>query len=307
MPTPVMTESERQRALDAYRILDTLPEPAFDDLARVAAAICDVPMAAVTLIDRGRQWFKAGIGIDAVESTREDAFCNHTIQSPATLTEIPDATVDDRVRDTRFVTGELGQVRFYAGAPLVTPSGAAIGALCVIDESPRQLNDRQREALSSLARIAMNLLEARHQLQGAERDRTLEAVAPPPTEATPRPYALAIIELQGHAAQVKALGHRHVERMLGALEAAVQAALPPGRGDSVSRASDSPEAIVVMHGPDAEATVKRVRKAVDDFARGNALDLRIGSAHAASPDEPAHDVFMRADFSLSASKDATPD
>lgn len=297
-----MTEARRQRALDAYRLVDTLPEQALDDLVRVASIICDVPVAALTLIDRDRQWFKAGVGIDLVETARQDAFCNHTVQAPGTLTEIADATQDARVSANPFVTGERGAIRFYAGAPLVTPSGAAIGALCVIDDAPRQLDDRQREALSSLSRIAMNLLEARHHLRESERDHALEAAAHPPAVAA-RPYALAIVEVQGHAALVQARGERKAEQLLVELDGVLSATLPAGAGDSASRASHSPEAIVVVHGDDAQATLQRVREAALGFAHAHGLDLRIGTAHAATPDEAAHDVFLRADEALSADKD----
>lgn len=305
MPQPALSEAERQRALDAYRVLDTLPEPAFDDLVRVAAAVCNVSQAAVTLIDRDRQWFKAGLGLDLVETPRAVAFCDHTIGAPDALTEIADARVDPRVRDNPYVTGESGAVRFYAGAPLVTPGGAAIGALCVVDDVPRQLDARQREALSSLARIAMNLLEARHRLREAERGQALEAAAHPPARE-PEPYALAIVEVQGHAALVQAWGERRVEQALVGLDAALAGALDAGRGDSVSRASHSPEAIAVVHGADAQAALDRVGEAAREFARAHGLELRIGTAHAAAPLEAAHDVFLRADAALSAAKDHPP-
>lgn len=305
MTPPPMPEAERQRALDAYRILDTLPESAFDDLVRVAAAICDVPNAALTLIDRGRQWLKAGVGIEMVETPREHAFCDHAIRAPGELLEVGDASVDPRFAGNPLVTAEAG-LRFYAGAPLVTPSGAAIGALCVTHDTPHRLDARQREALSSLARIAMNMLEVRHRLREVERDHVLEAAAHPPA-LPPQPYALAIVEVQGHAALVQHRGERMTERLLAALDDALSALMRAERGDSVSRATGSAETIAVVHGDDAQDTLGRMATAARAFARGHGVEVRIGTAHAATPQESAHDVFLRADAALSADKDRTPD
>lgn len=153
-------EEERLAALRSFDILDSDPERAFDDLVRIAAAICDVPMAAVTLIDRNRQWFKAQVGMDNPDPSLETSFCAHTILSPDAMTVVPDATRDARFADNPLVTAGNG-IRFYAGAPLVTSDGFALGALCLVDAQPRQLEPFQLTALDALSRQVSQLLELR--------------------------------------------------------------------------------------------------------------------------------------------------
>src|SRR5262249_11316417 len=136
MPVPAprpADEPKRLAALRRYGILDTPPEPAFDDLARLASEICGTPMSLVTLIDADRQWFKARVNIDARETPRDIAFCAYTVMGHELLV-VPDAREDRRFADNPFVTGEPG-IRFYAGAPLVAPDGSSVGSLCVADRS----------------------------------------------------------------------------------------------------------------------------------------------------------------------------
>ena len=155
-------ESARLAELQALEILDTLPEQSFDDLAHLAALICGTPAALVTLVDQKRQWFKARVGLAENETPRDHAFCAHAILQPEEMLLVPDAKADDRFADNPLVTGGP-QIRFYAGSPLVTSAGHALGALCVIDQIPRTLSSGQREALNALARQAGTLLELRRQ------------------------------------------------------------------------------------------------------------------------------------------------
>ncbi len=155
-------ESARMRALRDYAVLDTPPEPDFDDIATLAAQICDMPIALITLIDGERQWFKAKVGMDLSETPREVAFCAHAINRPRELLVVNDATKDERFADNPYVTEENG-IRFYAGAPLVTPGGHALGTLCVVDRKPRELSAGQREALAVLSRHVMTQLQLRRQ------------------------------------------------------------------------------------------------------------------------------------------------
>lgn len=149
--------------LRRYGILDTDPELAFDDLARIAALICGTPISAISLIDSERQWFKASVGLSVTETPREQAFCAHAIKVPNDTLIVPDARRDPRFADNPLVTGELG-IRFYAGAPLVTSEGHGLGSLCVIDTQPRTLSDEQIAALKALARMVMGQLELRRNL-----------------------------------------------------------------------------------------------------------------------------------------------
>ncbi len=152
-------EAARLDALRQYQVLDTPPEPEFDDLTQLAAYICGTPIAILGLIDRERQWFKASVGVSGSESPREFSLCAHTILEPD-LVVVPDVAADARFANNPAVQGEP-PVRFYAGVPLVTPTGHGIGTLCVVDREPRQLSPEQQDALRRLARQAVAHLEAR--------------------------------------------------------------------------------------------------------------------------------------------------
>ena len=155
-------ESARLAALRKYKILDTDPERAFDDLTLLASHICATPIALISLVDAERQWFKSRIGISIAETSRSVSFCTHAIKQRE-LYVVHDTTSHDIFRDNPFVTAENG-IRFYAGAPLVTPEGHALGTLCVLDNVPRSLNDQQVEALLALRRQVEAQLELRTNL-----------------------------------------------------------------------------------------------------------------------------------------------
>jgi GAF domain-containing protein len=129
-------------------------------------------MSAVSLVDAERQWFKARVGLRVAETTRDLAFCAHTIMDPAHLLVVNDATTDARFASNPLVTGDPG-IRFYAGAPLVAPDGSAVGTLCVIDSKPRQLSGAQLDLLRQLAAHVIAMFEAKQQLaELAERPET---------------------------------------------------------------------------------------------------------------------------------------
>lgn len=161
---PPVDEPTRLAALRRYDILDTEPEAAFDDLTLLAAHICGTPMAYLSLLDDHRQWFKSARGLDGIRETdRSVAFCDHAIRQTSIL-EIPDAREDERFRHNPFVTGQP-HIRFYAGAPLVTPDGHALGTLCVVDTEPRRLSPEQMQALDALRHQAQAQLELRLKLR----------------------------------------------------------------------------------------------------------------------------------------------
>jgi Anti-sigma regulatory factor (Ser/Thr protein kinase) len=167
-------DSERVAALRRYKILDSDPEQGFDDLTLLASQICGTPIALITLLDERRQWFKSRRGIGLMQTARSTAFCAYTIQQNDVL-EVPDTSVDERFVDNPLVIDDPW-VRFYAGTPLVTHDGHALGGLCVFDRIPRMLTPDQRAALKSLGRQVVAQLELRlslDELTIALRERDL--------------------------------------------------------------------------------------------------------------------------------------
>jgi GAF domain-containing protein len=156
-------EAARLETLRQYQVLDTDSEDAFDDLARLASYICDTPTALISLVDANRQWFKARVGVQARETPRNVSFCGHAILHRDCFV-IEDALFDDRFADNPLVLNEPF-VRFYAGMPLWSPEGFAIGTLCVMDRKPRQLDAKQINALEMLANQVMSQLELRREVR----------------------------------------------------------------------------------------------------------------------------------------------
>ncbi len=149
----------RLAALRDYEIMDTPPEAAFDDITLLTTFICGTPIALVTLLDTQRQWFKSVVGMDTTETPIDQSFCAHAIQQEGVFM-VPDAALDARFSSNPLVTGDP-QIRFYAGAPLVTPAGVRLGTLCAIDRVPREFSAEQQAALEALARSVIRSLELR--------------------------------------------------------------------------------------------------------------------------------------------------
>lgn len=177
-------EEARLKVLSMYELLDTLSEEDYDNITRIAAEICETPIALITLIDEERQWFKSRHGIDVKETPREQAFCAHAINAEDEVFVVDDVEQDERFHDNPLATAPP-HVKFYAGVPLQSDEGLPLGTLCVIDHQPRQLTDQQRDSLKALARQVMNLLRLRrreNELQQTlneleERNQELETFA----------------------------------------------------------------------------------------------------------------------------------
>jgi diguanylate cyclase len=174
-PTPP-NEAERLAALRRLNLLDSEADPAYQSLAELAASLLGTPIAAISLIDADRQWTKAGVGlVHGDQDPRDIAFCAHTIASDNEPWVIDDATADPGFADNPLVTG--GRVGFYAGAPVRTADGHAVGTLCVIDPQPRTLDDAGRQTLRTLAAAVSAHVEVRRQtIAAAERHAELRAV-----------------------------------------------------------------------------------------------------------------------------------
>ncbi|GIF04338.1 GAF domain-containing sensor histidine kinase [Actinoplanes siamensis] len=154
-----MLEEERLAALREYEILDTRAERDFDDIVVLAAQVCDKPIALISLIDADRQWFKARVGTDVCEGPRDTSMCAYAMHDQGVM-QVPDARLDPRFADCPTVSGDPF-IRFYAGAPLLTPHGKPIGTLCVAAPEPGVLTAAQRSGLLALARHVVTQLELR--------------------------------------------------------------------------------------------------------------------------------------------------
>lgn len=160
MKTPPIpaNEDKRLEELYKYEILDTSYQEEFDEIVKLASQICNVPISLISLVESSRQWFKAKVGIEATETSRDVSFCAHSLDQSTTLFEVEDATKDERFFDNPLVT-DNPNIRFYAGVPLVSSNGFKLGTLCVINSKPQHLNKEQAFALKVLADQTMKLIE----------------------------------------------------------------------------------------------------------------------------------------------------
>ncbi|HKB90436.1 MAG TPA: PAS domain-containing protein, partial [Opitutaceae bacterium] len=159
-PVTTPKEAARLEALRRYHILDTPPEEAFDDLVKLAAQLCRTPIALISLVDERRQWFKARVGLTVNETPRDQSFCAHSLDGNGELLIIPDTQADARFQNNPLVLG-TPDIRFYAGAPIITTDGHILGSICVIDRTPREISDTEKSALTLLAREVCSQMELR--------------------------------------------------------------------------------------------------------------------------------------------------
>lgn len=177
LDVPLCDAPRRLEALHSYRILDTPDEPAFDEITKLVAKLCDAPIALITLVDAARQWFKSAVGVDVRETSLDTSICVFAIQERELLV-VEDTLLDPRFASLSLVAGPP-HLRFYAGAVLRTPEGQPLGTICVLDVRPRQLSDLQKESLRILARQVMTQLELRRhvfeQARLIEEQKRIEA------------------------------------------------------------------------------------------------------------------------------------
>lgn len=207
-------EPARIAALNRYSVLDTPPEEGFDRITRLVSEWLDVPISLVTLIDEGRQWFKSCVGLELMETDLEQSFCVHNMQE-GVLMVIEDATLDPRFSDNPLVTGEPG-IRFYAGAPLVSPDGHVLGSLCAIDTRPRVADEMNLEVLHDLASLVVDELELRVKNEALkERNEQVETLTRELQKADESDRSQLSHLLQEELQQVLQAARMKLENVLG--------------------------------------------------------------------------------------------
>ena len=225
------SEADRLNALRALHLLDTAAEQAYDDITRLAAQACDAPIALITLVDEDRQWFKSRVGLDVCETSREVSFCAHAIQQQEIFL-VPDAAADPRFFSNPLVTGEP-HIRSYAGVPLVTAEGHALGSLCVIDRKPRRLTPEHQATLLALGRLVVTQIELRrHAALQREKDSLLRAVVEGTTDA------IFLKDLQGRYQMINAAGARFLGRDVAQIIGRDDAQLFPAPAAAQTQAND---------------------------------------------------------------------
>ena len=329
-------EARRQAALDALRITDSLPEPAYEAIVKLAAILCGTPISLISLITRDRQWFKARVGLEAEETPRSMAFCNHAIASRGETMEVGDASIDPRFQDNPLVTGDPN-IRFYAGHPLVDSQGHALGTVCVIDQVPRSLDDTQREGLAALADVVSGLLEARrsnlaatraladrefayrcleryrsHLEQRLAQDNLTGLLTRAETERRSReydasssnlPFALAVVDLDFFKRVNDTHGHAAGDLALKQVGQVINSHVS---ADDIAGRYGGEEFLIVMgHGSREQmlGTLERVRASVEALPLPFPLTVSIGVAFGSRGQDTVDDMFNRADVALYRAKD----
>ena len=271
---PVDRDTARLAALHRYGVLDTPAEQAYDDLTALAGALCDTPVALLTFVDADRLWCKSALGLNVCEAPRSVAFCDRAIAEPGQVFEVADLSRDARFAGNPLVAGEPA-LRFYAGAPLVTPEGYALGTICVLDFVPRQLSARARDALQALARQAVAQLELHHAARtdgltqlpnrAAIRERLQQAIERTRASDGVQPYALLFLDFDrfkfvndslGHGAGdelLRQIGHR----LRGALRASDAFARLRGESSQAARLGGD-EFVVLLDGLRSATDAPRV-------------------------------------------------
>jgi diguanylate cyclase (GGDEF)-like protein len=249
--------------LRSLHILDTPPEERFDRLTRLARRLFGVPIAAVTLVDSKRQWFKSHPGLDASETPRDISFCGHAILDNE-LFLVNDALLDERFADNPLVTGDPN-IRFYAGYPLTVDNGSRLGTLCLIDVKPRALDDEERVLLRDLARMAEQEIAALQlattdELTGLSNRRGFEALAQHAIKLCKRaqtPASLLFFDLNGFKQINDVYGHAEGDRALIAFATVLRTAL---RDSDVIGRLGGDEFVVLLTGSDEAGTMQTIER-----------------------------------------------
>lgn len=308
-------EDLRLRKLRQYELLDTPREESFDRITRLVSAVLNVPIAAVTLVDRDRQWFKSSQGLALTETPRDQSFCAHTMLGAGPMV-VRDATQDPRFRLNPLVTGDP-DIRFYVGVPLTAADGTPLGALCGIDTRPRDMGPRELEILRELANLTMEQLELRllatlDGLTGAMRRTAFLAIAGRELEVA-RQSGNTLSCLMIDADKFKAIndewGHAVGDKVLTSIVATIRKRLR--RSDCLGRVGGE-EFCVFLPGaalPDAMRIAEQLRVAIEEMRIDTGSGLlsvtaSIGVAEIAATDREPEQLMQRADAALYEAKNS---
>lgn len=287
--TLIRDEAARLAALAEYEILDTAPERPFERVVHLVRTLLDVPMATVTFIDQDRQWFKARRGVDASETERKVAVCDHTIRSVQPLM-VPDLRADPRFCDIPAVSADP-PILAYLGIPLVTEDGFALGALCAMDHEPRDFSPEQVALLGEFAGLVIDWLEMRRMAQsdfltGAmtrrcflkELDKEIVRY-----RRYARPAALAVFDIDHFKSVNDTYGHGGGDDVLKAVAATCQATLRSG--DVLARLGGEEFALLLPESDTAEATgaAERLRMEIERMRVPSLPDLRVTASFGVAP------------------------
>jgi diguanylate cyclase (GGDEF)-like protein len=302
-------EAQRLRALSRYDILDTPREDAFERITRLVSALFDVPIAAVTLVDEDRQWFKSMRGLGISQTPRSDSFCAHTMLDNAPLV-VNDAATDPRFANNRLVTGEP-HIRFYAGVALCSADGSPLGALCAIDTRPREIDPTKLGALRDLAHLTMEQLELRLMamvdgLTGAVRRTPFLAAAERELALAIRqgsPISCLMIDADNFKTINDKWGHSIGDAVLVEVARAIRKKLR--RSDSLGRVGGE-EFCALLPGTELDGALlvaERMRScvaglALEEMPGRTSVTVSIGAAQLSASDISFKDLLARADAAL---------
>jgi diguanylate cyclase (GGDEF)-like protein len=302
-------EERRVEVLHRYAILDTPTEEGFDRITRLVSALLNVPIAAVTLVDRERQWFKSQLGLDVQETPRHQSFCSYTMAENGAMV-VSDAAIDSRFAENELVTGDPN-IRFYVGIPLKARDGTPLGALCGIDRQPREITKREIEILQDLANLTMDQLELRmvatlDGLTGAMRRTAFMAAAYREMELavrSDRPLACLMLDADHFKVINDTHGHGVGDEILRAVVDVCKSNLRSS--DFIGRVGGE-EFCVILPGTDLtgaleaaerlRAEIASIRIAADGQMVG--VTVSIGAVALDASDTSLEDIVGRADTGL---------
>lgn len=311
-------EPARLTALRSYGLLDSDPEQVFDDVTELASLLCNTPIALVSIVDDARQWFKSTVGLDVSETPRDVAFCAHAILNPEEVFVVEDARDDHRFALNPLVTGGP-EIRYYAGAPLISSDGQVLGTLCVIDRVPRQLGQRELHGLKALARQVVTQLETRRcrleAMAASERDRLTNASSRVAFDARlfhewntlsrdGRPLALLLVEVDDFRRCFDELGQEGADKVLRQIAQIAESVLT--RSDLLVRWGDHAFGVLLPDTEDAGALhmAERLRTGVEQATWPDGpVTVSIGASSVmTNGDASPYELLTRSDRALSVGK-----